>query len=156
MENLGGFPENLRAAEDLLFMKRLDESRIPTARSPKAIIHWRLAVGPRGVWRRLRLYSAHHLAAGLYQSWHLRVVSMDLAALGLLGAAAVWPAAIPLLGLAVLARLLLTVAGRRTNVPNRQAFRPDRLLRVTLLLLLADAAMWMGALDRVVGREPPR
>jgi glycosyltransferase involved in cell wall biosynthesis len=153
---VGGFPENLRAAEDLLFIKRLDESRIPTTRSPKAVIRWRLAAGPRGVWRRFRLYSAHHLAAGLYETWHLRVMAMDLVALGLLGATAVWSITIPLLGLTVLARLLLTVARRRNNVPHRQAFRPDRLLRVALLLLLADAAMWMGALDRVVGREPPR
>lgn len=155
-QRIGGFPEDLRAAEDLLFMKRLDEWRIPTSRSPKAVIRWRLAAGPGGVWRRFRLYSAHHLAAGLYETWHLRVMAMDLAALGLLGAAAVWTAAIPLLGLAVLTRLLLTVARRRNNVPNRRAFRPDRLLRVALLLLLADAAMWVGALDRVLGREPPR
>jgi glycosyltransferase involved in cell wall biosynthesis len=153
---IGGFPEELRAAEDLVFMRRLDESRVPTTRSPKAVIRWRLAPGPAGVWRRLRLYSAHHLAAGLHQTWHLRVMTMDLAALCLLGGAAVWPAAIPLLGLIVLARLLVTVGRRRQNVPNRQPFRPDRLLRVGFLLLLADAAMWMGTLDRVVGREPPR
>lgn len=153
-QRVGGFPEDLRAAEDLLFMNRLDEWRIPTTRSPKAVVLWRLAQGPAGVWKRFRLYSAHHLAAGLFRTWHLRVMSMSLVALGLLGAAAVSPAAIPLLGLAVVARLLLTVAGRRRNVPTRQAFRPDRLLRVAFLLLLADAAMWMGAVDRFVGREP--
>jgi hypothetical protein len=83
-------------------------------------------------------------------------MSMDLAALGLVGAAAVWPAATPLLGLMALARLLVTITKRRQHIANRHAFRPDRLLRAAFLLLVADAAMWMGALDCALGREPRR
>jgi glycosyltransferase involved in cell wall biosynthesis len=155
-KRVGGFPEYLRAAEDLVFMERLDESRIPTTRSPKAVVLWRLAAGPGGVWRRFRLYSAHHLAAGLYRTWHLRVMSMDLAGLGLLGTAPFWPASILPLGLGAMARLLRTVAKRRHNIADGQPFRLDRLFRVAFLLLLADAATWAGAIDFALGREPAR
>jgi glycosyltransferase involved in cell wall biosynthesis len=155
-ERVGGFPEHLRAAEDLLFMKRLDELCVPWVRSPRAAVRWRLPPGPKGAWRRFRLYSAHHLAAGLYRTWHLRVMSMDLAALGLLGVAVVWPPSMVLLVAGGTARLLRTVQRRRLNIPDGHAFRPDRLCRVALLLLLADAAAWVGAVDYVLGREPPR
>jgi glycosyltransferase involved in cell wall biosynthesis len=155
-ETTGGFPEHLRAAEDLVFLKRLDELRVRVVRSPDAVVRWRLALGPRGVWRRLRLYSAHHLAAGLFRTWHLRVMAMDLVAAGLLGAAILWPASIFVVCLGAAARLLRTVARRRHNVPGRWAFRPDRLCRVALLLMLADTATWAGALDYALGREPPR
>lgn len=155
-QRVGGFPEHLRAAEDLVFMERLDDSRVPTVRSPKAVVSWRLAPGPGGVWRRFRLYSAHHLAAGLHRTWHVRVMSMDLVGLGLLVAAAFWSPSILLLGLGAMARLLRTVATRRHNIADGRPFRLDRLLRVAFLLLLADAATWAGAIDFALGREPAR
>jgi glycosyltransferase involved in cell wall biosynthesis len=153
---VGGFPEHLRAAEDLVFLQRLDELHIPTVWSPGAVVHWRLAAGPGAVFRRFRLYSAHHLAAGLFRTWHLRVMVMDGAG-ALLGAATIfWPPSFLLLCAGGLARLLQTVARRRFHLEGGPAFRPDRLLRVALLLCVADAATWMGALDYLSGREPPR
>ena len=153
---VGGFPEHLRAAEDLLFMDRLREAGVPVARSPKAVVYWQLAAGPLAVYRRFRLYSAHHLAAGLFRTWHLKVMSMDCIALALLTLVGVSPFfLIPLLS-GMVARLLRTVARRRHNVSGRWPFRPDRLLRVAGLLALADAATWLGALDYAIGREPPR
>jgi glycosyltransferase involved in cell wall biosynthesis len=155
-ERVGGFPEHLRAAEDLLFMKWLDDLHVPATRAPNAVVHWRLPRGPMGVWRRFRLYSAHHLAAGLYRTWHLRVMSMDFLALITACVAMLWPPATLLLASGGLVRLLRTVWKRRFNIPDRRAFRADRLLRVALLLLLADVATWVGALDFALGREPPR
>ena len=74
---VGGFPEQLRAAEDLVFLQRIEELRVPSVWSPGAVVHWRLAAGPGAVFRRFRLYSAHHLAAGLFRTWHLRVMVME-------------------------------------------------------------------------------
>jgi glycosyltransferase involved in cell wall biosynthesis len=150
----GGFPEHLRAAEDLVFLRRLQELGIPSVFSPGAVVHWRLAAGPGAVFRRFRLYSAHHLAAGLFRTWHLRVMSMDCAALLLGAATALWPPFFLLLCAGGLARLLRTVALRRFHLEGGQAFRPDRLLRVALLLCIADAATWFGALDYLAGRGP--
>lgn len=155
-EEVGGFPEELRAAEDLLFFERLVAAGVGTARAPGAWIRWSLAPSPAAVFRRLRLYSAYHLAAGLGRTWHHRVFAMDLAfAVLALGAAWWWPAGLVLLA-AFGARVAKTILGRRANAEGRFAFRPDRVLRVALLLLVADAATWAGAVDRGLGRVPPR
>jgi glycosyltransferase involved in cell wall biosynthesis len=154
-ERAGRFPEQLRAAEDLVFFENLRLARIPFVRAPGAVVHWRLSSGPGGVFRRFRLYSAHHLAAGLFRTWHLRVMAMDGAGLALVAICVLWPPVFAVLVAAVLGRLLRTVARRRKNVQSG-SFRLDRLLRVSLLLLLADAALWLGAFDYVTGREARR
>lgn len=154
----GGFPEHLRAAEDLLFFQRLESAGVRAVRSPEAIIRWEMAAGPGAVFRRLRLYSAHHLAAGLWRTWHGRVLAMDAAAIALAGACCLWPAAGAALLAAALARLLKTVASRRNSVPGLSslgAFRPDRLVRAGFLLLVADAATWAGAVDFLRARGRP-
>jgi glycosyltransferase involved in cell wall biosynthesis len=153
-ESAGRFREDLRAAEDLLFFEELDRAGVRTARAPTATVRWTLSPTPGAAFRRLRLYSRHHLAAGLARTWHRRVFMMDLLAAGLLLACFAWPwLAVPLV-LGGLARLLRTVWLRRRNVPG-SAFRPDRLLRVAVLLALADAAAWAGLLDRASGRSGP-
>jgi glycosyltransferase involved in cell wall biosynthesis len=152
---VGGFPEHLRAAEDLVFLQRLEELQIPRAWSPGAVVHWRLAPNPSAVFRRFRLYSAHHLAAGLFRTWHLRVMMMDGVALLLGATTTFWPPSFLLLCAGGVGRVLHTVARRRFHLEGEPAFRPDRLLRVAFLLCLADAATWIGALDYLMGRERP-
>jgi glycosyltransferase involved in cell wall biosynthesis len=153
---VGGFPENLRAAEDLVFFARLEAAGIATARSPGAIVRWSLAPGPRAYFKRLRLYAEHHAAAGLWRTWQLRVMLMDLSALMLATAGIAYRAALALCLSGAVARLLWTVWERRCNVEGINPYRPDRLARVGLLLLLADVATWLGTWDHVWGRWSPR
>jgi glycosyltransferase involved in cell wall biosynthesis len=155
--SLGGFPDHLRAAEDLAFFERLKVSALPVAYTPKAVVYWTLPASLGQFFKRLRLYSAHHLRAGLFRTWHFRVMAMDLAGVGLFALATAWP------GLALLAvilggaRVLGTVRRRRHNAPGINVFRPDRLTRVVVLLGLADAATWAGAIDLLTARgESPR
>jgi glycosyltransferase involved in cell wall biosynthesis len=145
-EAAGGFPEGLRAAEDLVFFERLESAGVATARAPKAVVRWSLAASPAGVFRRLRLYSRHHLLAGLFRTWHRRVLAMDAAALALIAGSLAWPWLLLPLGLGILTRLLRTVWSRRGAAPGG-AFRPDRLLRVGVLLAIADVAAWAGLVD---------
>jgi glycosyltransferase involved in cell wall biosynthesis len=152
----GRFPEHLRAAEDLLFIRRIEASGTPVAHAPTAVVRWNLARGPQAVFRRFRLYSGHHLAAGLYRSWHLRVLAMDIGAGVLTGAGYFWRWLLVVLGAGALARVLRTILPRRANIAGARPFRPDRVVRVAWLLFLADLAMWLGALDYIVGHEPPR
>jgi len=151
-EKVGGFPEELRAAEDLLFMRKLTEAGCPVVRSP-ALVRWRLPKGPGAVFKRFRSYSAHHLAAGLFTTWHLRVMLID-SAFVMLGVASLLH---PVFGLGFVglgsARVLRTVARRAWNVSLRP-YRPDRLLRVTFLLLVADVACWLGLVDHLLRRGP--
>jgi glycosyltransferase involved in cell wall biosynthesis len=155
-EAAGRFREDLRAAEDLLFFEGLIAAAVPVMRSARAVVTWRLAQGPGGVFRRFRLYSAHHLAAGVGRTWHRRVMAMDVAALLLAAAGALAPAAFAVLTVAALARLAKTVLERGGNIAPASPWRPDRLARVALLLLLADLATWAGALDHVRGRAASR
>src|SRR5262249_13130313 len=143
-ERAGGFPEHLRAAEDLLFIDRLAALGVPTTRAPEAVVRWSLAPGPRAVFRRFRTYSAHHLEAGLGRRWHARVVTMDLAALSLLVLGLRWwpSAAAGVLG--AVAQVLRTVFLRAGYVEDGRAFTPLRVLRVAWLLAVADVAMWLG------------
>ena len=151
-EAAGTFPEHLRAAEDLLFFEKVRELGLGVALAPGARIRWSLAPGPLLAFRRMRLYSAHHLAAGLGRTWHHHVMAIDAVLLGLLAAALAWtPAGLLALGL-MAARLLKTVAVRASAVAPRFAYRPDRLARAAVLLALADAAVWLGWLDLRRGR----
>jgi len=160
----GRFPEHLRAAEDLLFLRRLAATGLLSAQSPDAVVSWTLPGSPGAVFRRFRLYSRHHLAAGLFQTWHLRVMAMDAAALLVAvlavcafaaGSAFAWLPIVGALAAGAVTRLLRTVARRQAYVEG-EAFRLDRLLRVAWLLCLADAATWAGAFDHLrSGRRTP-
>ncbi len=152
----GGFPEDLRAAEDLLFIDRLAAVGVPFTRAPEAVVRWSLASGPRAVFRRFRTDPAHHLAAGLWRRWHARVVAMDAAALVLLALGLRWwPFALACL-LCAMVRVLRTASMRAANVGEGHPYRPGPLLRVAWLLTVADVAMWLGMLDYWAGREPRR
>lgn len=145
-EAAGRFPEHLRAAEDLLFFERLAAAGVASARAPKAVIRWNLSPSPGAVFRRLRLYSKHHLRAGLARTWQRRVFAIDVTALALALAALRWPWLALLLALGIGARVLRSVWARRRNVGS-SPFRPDRLLRVAVLLALGDLAAWAGLAD---------
>jgi glycosyltransferase involved in cell wall biosynthesis len=150
---VGGFPENLRAAEDLLFFEALEKAGAKVVHAPRARIRWTLAPSPRAVFRRLRLYSAHHAAAGLGRTWHHRVLAMNALGLALLLAGFVWPLAWALLGLGALARLWRTVMSRRSSAPpEAQRLTAGRWARAAVLLVVADAACVLGYLDYLRGR----
>jgi glycosyltransferase involved in cell wall biosynthesis len=148
----GGFPEELRAAEDHLFFERLEAAGVPSLHAPRASVTWRQPPGPRVAFRRFRLYSAHHVAAGFFRTWHLRVMAMDVVALAVLAAGLVRPSLLLVLLAGALGRLARTVWVRRANIAPEDAFRPDRLLRVAWLLLIGDVAMWAGVIDYLRAR----
>ncbi len=150
---VGGFPEHLRAAEDLLFFEALEKAGAKVVHAPRARIRWTLAPSPRAVFRRLRLYSAHHVLAGLGRTWHHRVLGMNAVGLALLVAGFAWPVAWVLLGLGAAARLWRTVMSRRSSAPpEAQRLTAGRWARAAVLLAVADAACVLGYLDYLRGR----
>jgi glycosyltransferase involved in cell wall biosynthesis len=151
-EQVGGFREDLRAAEDLVFFEAIAAAGARIARAPRAIVRWRLSPGPIGAFRRLALYSQHHLRAGLFRTWHLRVLSMDLVALFLLWAFPLPEGAAMFLA-ALAGRAFLTAWKRRENVPGPRPLTLLRLVRVAVLLALADIAVWLGVLYSAFDRR---
>lgn len=69
-EEVGGFPEGLTTLEDLIFLKRLKEGKIPFTYAPEAVVHWSLPDSLTAVFRRFTLYSQGSLTAGFAQRWH--------------------------------------------------------------------------------------
>jgi glycosyltransferase involved in cell wall biosynthesis len=151
-ERVGGFREDLRAAEDLVFFTAVAAAGARVARAPRAIVRWRLSPGPIAAFRRLSLYSRHHLRAGLFRTWHLRVLSMDLVALLLLWALPLSEGVAALLA-ALAGRTILTAWKRRENVPGPRPLTPLRLVRVAVLIVLADIAAWLGVFHAAFGRR---
>ncbi len=150
---LGGFPEHLRAAEDLSFFEALERRAVLAVRAPTARVRWSVSSSPGAFLRRLRVYSGHHATAGLARTWHHRVIAMDLAAVAVLLLGLWWPLAWGALAAAFAARLLRTVLARRPSAPSEaRALTPARLARAAVLLVLADAACLAGYTDFLLGR----
>lgn len=150
---VGGFPEGLRAAEDLRLFEALASAGARIAHAPRARVRWTLAPSPVAIFRRLRLYSAHHVAAGLGRTWHHRVLLMDACALGLLLAGLKWPVAWGVLVAGAIARLARTILMRRESAPpEARHLTLGRWARAAALLAVADAACVLGYVDFLRGR----
>ena len=77
-ERVGGFPEHLRSAEDLLFMQRVEQANFNITYAPLAVVRWDLQPN---IWRTLKrfaIYSRNNIRAGLWRQWQRPVLSRYL------------------------------------------------------------------------------
>ncbi len=146
-EAVGGFPP-YRAAEDLIFIKRLEERGFGQAFAPRAVAHWQIAADPRGTYARFATYSYHNLIAGWGRHWHLGVARLY----GLLGLSVATAVA---LGLGSWASLLLPgfFIGRAFKAAwvKRRSFSfptlgAGRVAGAAVVLAIVDAATLSGCL----------
>ncbi len=72
-EVVGGFPEDLRSAEDLVFMNRIDDAGFRTAHAPEALVRWSIQPTLWKTFRRFTTYSHNNIRAGLWRSWQARI-----------------------------------------------------------------------------------
>jgi cellulose synthase/poly-beta-1,6-N-acetylglucosamine synthase-like glycosyltransferase len=147
-EEVGGFPEDLRACEDLLFFRHVASGPYRTVCAPSAVVHWRLPRTFGHVFRRFRTYSHHTLRAGLGREWHVAVARMyAAAALVLVAAVAVhWSLIlIPVLGLAL--RAVRSVRCRRDLLEPSRMAAVRACAAVGVLLLWIDLSALVGFID---------
>lgn len=146
-ERAGHFPD-LRAAEDRIFMRRVQELGICTAVAPEAFVRWHLQPGFRGTFGRFRSYSEVNVLAGEQRHWHHRVARMYLVSLPFLLLGAFrrrrW-AAVPLAAAA--ARVGNRIWSSREGRGLRWAANPVRFATVGAIVLTVDAATFTGWLD---------
>ena len=147
----GGFPEDLRSAEDLLFFRRLDNAGVQAAYSDEAVVTWELQPSARSTFRRFAIYSRSNLKAGLAGEWQFNVMRFYAVLLGLfvIGLRWYWPVLLlpPVL-------ILLRAERRiwnwfRVKAPRRlwrELLSPRRVLLVAGINLLIDLAMFYGTL----------
>jgi glycosyltransferase involved in cell wall biosynthesis len=73
-ENVGGFPEDLRSAEDLLFMDRLEAAGYRAVFEPRAQVHWNLRPTLGTTFKRFLVYSRNNIRAGLWRQWQATIL----------------------------------------------------------------------------------
>ena len=73
-ERVGGFPEDLRSAEDLLFMDRLEAAGYRAVFEPRAQVHWDLRPTLGATFKRFLVYSRNNIRAGLWRQWQATIL----------------------------------------------------------------------------------
>jgi cellulose synthase/poly-beta-1,6-N-acetylglucosamine synthase-like glycosyltransferase len=144
----GGFPEDLRAAEDLVFFERLSARTPVTADAPDAVVHWRMPASVRSLVARYRTFSRYTLRAGLWREWHRPVFAMYLCGAVLVALGTLhspwWFTGLPV---ALAARATRTIRARRPPFGDAGPVTARRLASASAMTLVVDGAMWFGLID---------
>jgi glycosyltransferase involved in cell wall biosynthesis len=144
----GGFREDLRASEDLLFFRELEKARVQEAYSERALVRWRLQPTVSSTFRRFTVYSRNGMRAGLYRDWQFNVARLYLLMILLLVAGIfAWP-------FFLLPPLILSLRAEkriwswfRIKAPGRlwqEMLNPLRVLMVAGINVIIDAATFYG------------
>jgi glycosyltransferase involved in cell wall biosynthesis len=148
----GGFPD-MRAAEDLIFMERVEAQGARTRWAPRANVRWQLQPTLARTFRRFALYSKHNVWAGRQRFWHYGIARQYVVALVFVVLAVVhgaWWLVVPALGLA--ARAAKSVWRHREGRGLAWALNPLQFLCVALVILTVDLATFAGWARALKGR----
>ncbi len=144
-----GFPENLRSAEDLLFMERLESAGYRAVFEPRAQVYWRLRATLKSTFKRFLVYSLNNIRAGLFNQWQSRIlfryVMLFLVLLVVLVVEPSWfwlPIALWVLML--IARSIVSIWRNRRCYPGSFWRNVRRAVMVVALLAVLDAAALIG------------
>ena len=144
-----GFPEDLRSAEDLLFMDRLEKAGYRAVFEPRALVYWRLRSTLKTTFKRFLVYSLNNIRAGLFNQWQARILFRYAMLLLILVAVLVidpsyfW-IAIALWVLMLIARSIVSIWRNRKCYPGSFGRNVRRGLMVVAILAVLDAAAIIG------------
>jgi glycosyltransferase involved in cell wall biosynthesis len=144
----GGFREDLRSGEDLLFFRSLKAAGIKSATCEDALVVWELRPTLARTFRRFSVYSRNNMRAGLGREWQFNVTRLYLIILVLLLAGFFFRP----LWLLPPAILLLRTAKRmwnfyRARAPERlwrELLNPRRVLTIAWINVVIDIATLRG------------
>ena len=144
-----GFPEDLRSAEDLLFMDRLEKAGYRAVFEPRALVYWRLRSTLRTTFKRFLVYSLNNMRAGLFNQWQARILfRYAMLLLILVTVLAIDPSkfwiAIALWVLMLIARSIVSIWRNRNCYPGSFLRNVRRGLMVVAILAVLDAAAIIG------------
>jgi glycosyltransferase involved in cell wall biosynthesis len=154
-QSVGGFPEDLRSAEDLLFMNRIDNGKFRIANAPDALVHWHLQATPWLTFKRFVTYARNNMRAGLWRQWQAAIFSryaiLIVAAAPSLWLGWKWLLVVLITWLAMLsARAAVAIWRNRACYPGNLFKNVARLLVLIPLIALLDAATITGTLHWAV------
>ena len=154
---VGGFPEHLRSAEDILFMDKVEEANFHTIYAPRAVVYWNIQPTLWHTFKRFIAYSRHNLRAGLFKQWQAtifkRYALVLILALPVLafGGWRWWLGATLILWLLLLAaRAVVSLRRNRMSYPAGAGRNALRLLWLVPLLAAIDAAAFIGSLNWLI------
>jgi glycosyltransferase involved in cell wall biosynthesis len=163
---VNGFPEDLRSAEDLIFMDRLETVGYLVAFEPRAQVYWDLRPTLWSTFKRFLIYSRNNIRAGLFRQWQATILfRYGVLAVLLIAALIIEPswAWFP-----VAAWLLMLVARAAVSIRRNRSCYPASLLHnllrgamVMSLLAVLDAAAILGSIQWLLldsfrwGRKTP-
>ncbi|HXI25900.1 MAG TPA: glycosyltransferase [Pyrinomonadaceae bacterium] len=152
---VNGFPENLRSAEDILFMKRIDDAGFHVAYAPHAVVRWTMQPTWWRTFRRFVTYSRHNMRAGLWRQWQAaalaRYAALLVCALVLIMLTRWWPIVVAMLLLIMmLARAIAALWRSRDVYPSTILGSVSRVVMLVPMLTMIDVAMFLGVLAWLV------
>jgi glycosyltransferase involved in cell wall biosynthesis len=151
-ETAGGFPEDLRSAEDLLFMRRVEQAQFTIARTSEAVVYWNIQPNLWRTFRRFVTYSRNNIRAGLFAEWQGRIFIyyaliaasgvnvFFLGPRGFLGPPIVWL-------VLMVARAIKALCRNRKNYPASHARNLARLCLLVPIIATLDGAALIGAFN---------
>jgi glycosyltransferase involved in cell wall biosynthesis len=150
---VNGFPEDLRSAEDLLFMDRLENAGYHFVFEPRAQVHWDLRPTLWSTFKKFVVYSRNNIRAGLFRQWQATILFRYYGVLAIL-LAAVLIFRPTLVWFPIAAWLFLLVARAAVSIRRNRlcypATFPANLMRgamVMSLLAVLDAAAIIGSIQ---------
>lgn len=148
--SVNGFPEDLRSAEDLIFMNRVEEARFRIASEPLALVYWNIKPSLGSTFKRFVVYSRYNIRAGLWRQWQAAILSRYLLLITLAVPVFIFGLTWLLLPLSLwflmlLARAIVSIRRHRRTHPATLGHNLKRLLVLTPLVAVLDAAAIIGA-----------
>jgi glycosyltransferase involved in cell wall biosynthesis len=149
-EDVGGFPENLRSAEDLVFMNQVKGAGYRIGYAPAALVYWTIEPGLWQTFKRFVRYSRSNIRAGLWKDWQLPIIKryalLSLSSLPIIVFGYSWllvPVVLWILMLA--ARAFVSIRRNRYSYPAGPARMFFRLIGVIPIIATLDAATFAGS-----------
>lgn len=149
---VGGFREDLRSAEDILFMDAIKSANYCVVHEPRGMVHWNIQPTPASTFKRFITYSRNNIRAGLWRRWQSAVLKryalLTLSALPVVILGARWllvPLALWILMLA--ARAVVALRRNARIFPANIGRNALRLLTLVALIAMLDAATIVGTID---------
>ena len=150
---VNGFPEELRSAEDLIFMDRVENAGYRFVFEPRAQVHWDLRPTLWSTFKRFVVYSRNNIRAGLFRKWQATVLFKYYGGLAVL-LAAVLIFKPSLLWFLIGAWLFMLAARAAVAIKRNRFCYPASLLQnvvrgpmVMSLIAVLDAAAIIGSIQ---------
>lgn len=153
--SVGGFPEDLRSGEDLLFMDRVANAGFNAVFEPSAVVWWELRPSFGTTFRKFVVYARNNLRAGLWRHWQASIFSRYAVLLilgiilGFIRPALLW-LPLGLWVLMLLARSIMAVHRNRLCYPASLGRNLKRLLMLVPLIATIDAAAFIGSFQWLI------